>query len=266
MLTHSTFDKEKTYEYLLSIQLSLDGFSFSIKPENGNQLIAYHDIRRKISSHALIKRHFKEWVQKEAIFERPFKKTYVIIHSENFALVPEECYGEEVKNRVSHLLFERKDEPEIAENSVNRMKARLVFTLPRGLYAEIVRMLGECEIVHPLKLFIHNLPEPDTANGVALLMEESGFIIVSFNKRGLLAANWFKMTKPDDTVFYTLTMMRQTGLSPGNTTLFLSGPQNIAASVENTLGSCFANSEKLDKVISLGDTEQEVSFCHLCHL
>ena len=152
LVSIESFDIEKTYEYILSIQVSLDGFSFSILSQHENEILAFSTNQLKISSTALIARRFNDWLESEELLKKPFKKIRVVVFSQKFTLIPEEYFREGLKQEIPPLLFGEDDEHEIAENAIGELATRLIFALPTGLNKVISEQIGECEIVHPVKI------------------------------------------------------------------------------------------------------------------
>jgi len=236
---NSLFDIEKTYEYILSIQVRLDGFSFSIL--SNNQLIAFKSVQLKISSNTLITRHFAEWAEQEELLQKPFNKTSIVIFSEKFSLIPENYFQDTLKTEIPKLLFGENDEPEIAVNSISKLKTRLIFTLPKGLNKIIREKIGECEIIHPVKTILNNLPETINKNGLVLLFTKNNFYAVLFNKESILLANNFKAAHTTDVVFYLLTMLKQLNIKTSETDLFITKSANKLSGVKDALQPYFKN-------------------------
>ncbi|MBK6285166.1 MAG: DUF3822 family protein [Draconibacterium sp.] len=91
------FEIAKTKNYILSIQVCLDGFSFLIVDPNEKQIVAIKNSPIKISNENLLARHLKEWLTSEALLKNQFESVRLIYYSENFTLVPKEYYAEKSK-------------------------------------------------------------------------------------------------------------------------------------------------------------------------
>ena len=94
--TDAAFDIEKTSEYILSIQVSLDGFSFSVVHPGNNRILAFKHTPLKISSESILSRHFESWTSTEDLWTKPFRKTRLIVFSPRFSLIPEIFYQKEM--------------------------------------------------------------------------------------------------------------------------------------------------------------------------
>ena len=69
LVSYEWFDIEKTYKYILSIQVSLDGFSFSVLSQHEDNVLAFKTNQLKISSAALIPRRFNDWLESEELLK-----------------------------------------------------------------------------------------------------------------------------------------------------------------------------------------------------
>ena len=265
LFTVESFDLEKTYEYILSIQVSLSGFSFLVKSPNENKFLAYKNISVKISNNSVLSRHFNEWLKTEELLHKPFKKVRVIVLNEYFSLVPEVYFQNSVKNFVSKYLFEENTEFELAENIIHSLKSKLIFALPSGLNALIQNLIGVCEIVHPVKLILNNLPEISKVNGLVLFFESKNFYTVLFNHQTIVMVNSFKMLHSNDVLYYVHTLLKQLAISTKQTTLFISYSAAQTSNFEVSLKSSFSDIQHLDPVFDFSNKQQTVPFTLNCN-
>ena len=263
--SEASFDLEKSYEYILSIQVSLNGFSFSvILPSEENKLLAYKNISIKISSNSLLNRHFTEWLKTEAIIHNTFKKTRIIVSNEFFALVPEDFFQESLKTLFPHLLFDEKIKVEMAENVIPSLNAKLVFALPIGLNETIQSHIGECEVIHPVKLVLNHLPEISNENGLVLFFDVKNFYAVLFNKQTVLLTNNFKIAHATDVMYFVLTMLKQLNISINTTKIFHTGLLENNVEFEGILKNTFSDIIQLDTIYNFSGIEKTIPFTHHC--
>lgn len=265
LVTEQSFDLEKTYEYILSIQVSLNGFSFSVMLPENEKLLAYKSHTIKISSIALLTRHFSEWFKTEEIIQKPFKKNRIIISNEFFSLVPDVFFQESLKSLFPQLLYDEKNSVELAENVIPKLNAKLIFALPDGFNETIQSNIGECEIIHPVKLILNHLPEIPNENGLVLFFDSKNFYTILFNKQEVLLVNNFKMAHETDVLYYVLSMLKQLNISTKATAIFITGLSEYKDEIENKLKNIFPNVSQLDSVINFSGTERTVPFLHHCN-
>ncbi len=249
LVSIDSFDIEKTYEYILSIQVSLDGFSFSVLSQHEDKLLAFKSNQLKISSTSLIPRRFDDWLKSEEFLKKPFKKIRVVVFSQKFTLIPEEYFQDGLKQEIPPLLFGEDDEQEIAENVIGELATRLIFALPKGLNKVISEQIGEYEIVHPIKIILSNLPETGKENGLILLFDAKNFYVVLHGKNKVLLTNSFKMTHVNDVVYYVLTILKQMEISTSKTDIFIIESVNKLSGIEESLKPYFTEIKEL-KLIS----------------
>ncbi len=240
------FDLKKTFEYILSIQVSLNGFSFSITSQDEVELLFYKNIQLKISSTALISRRFEEWFKSEEVLQQPFHKIRITVFSEKFTLIPEQFFNAVSKNEITKLLFTENSDLEIAENSIGKFKTRLVFVLPNGLNDVIRREIGACEITHPVKTILNNLPEQEKESGAVMLFDTTNFYLVIFSPNKILLANNFKIAAATDVLYYILTSLKQLDISTSKINLHIIGPAIKTDEAENLLTRYFTAINKLE--------------------
>lgn len=239
--TDAAFDIEKTSEYILSIQVSLDGFSFSVVHPGNNRILAFKHTPLKISSESILSRHFESWTSAEDLFRKPFRKTRIIVFSPRFSLIPEMFYQKEMKEAIPEYIFGKEAELEIAENFVEKLKARLIFALPSKFNETVQKVFEGCEIMHPLKLILNNLPETKKNHSLSLLFDAQNVYVVLSKENKVLLSNTFKIAHVTDVVYFTLNTLKQFKIAPSNTELFLSGSTGSTEQIANGLLPYFEN-------------------------
>ncbi len=241
--TDAAFDIEKTSEYILSIQVSLDGFSFSVSvvhPEY-NRLLAFKHTPLKISSASILSRHFEAWARSEELLQKHFRKIRLIVFSPHFSFIPEIFYQTEMKEAIPQYLFGKNSELEIAENFVEKLKARLIFALPARLNETAQKFFEGCETIHPLKLILNKLPETKQSYSLSLLFDAQSFYAVLSEHNKVLLANTFKKEHVSDVIYFTLNSLKQFKTAPYNTELFLSGSTAGTEKIANGMLPYFEN-------------------------
>ena len=239
--TDAAFDLKKTSEYILSIQVSLDGFSFSVAQADDHRLLAFKHTPVKISSLAILSRHLDAWAQQETLLQQVFRKTRLVVFDPRFSLIPEAFYRDDMKEAVSQTLLGRDDDLNLAENFVKKLKARLIFALPAGLNEIAQKHFEGCEIIHPLKLVLNNLPETEQKHSLLLLFDAQNFYIVLSEQNRVLLVNNYKSAHIADVVYFALNTLQQFEIEPRNTELFLSGSCAATESMAKGLLPYFDN-------------------------
>jgi hypothetical protein len=83
LTTDPAFDINRTEEYKLSIQVSLDGFSFSVVHVHENRLLAFGQFPITVSSESFLGRRFTEWLNEVECCKKNIPKFSFITFQKN---------------------------------------------------------------------------------------------------------------------------------------------------------------------------------------
>jgi hypothetical protein len=242
-----TFDLENTKHYNLSIQVSLGGFSFSIVDPQKNQLVVLKHIPLKISSEVFIARRLTECIETEKLLQNTFQKTKIIVFTEKFTLIPEHLFVAEEKKNMLHSLFEISDENRIEENSLEKFKTKLLFSLPDKLETVFGENNPGFSFVHPLSVIAGQLPPIKKEYGLVALFEHAFLYTFFYKNAEILHANRFSIKHMNDAVFFLITIFNQLKINRNETELFVAGSLNIPDEPEKITGSYFREISLLDQ-------------------
>ena len=239
LVNEELFDLNKSQEYILSIQVSLDGFSFSVIWPDENKLLAFKNTQLKSPDIEYLTQQFEEWFDSQEIFQNSFKKVRIIVFSENFSLVPEEFISEEIKRNIQALLFSEKTNTESTERHIKLLDSKLVFDVPAGLKDLLKKKLKSYQLIHPVELIIKNLPDTSENCSLALLFNSKNLFVVLSSDNSIQLVNCFKINHPNDVIYYALTTLNKSDISPKSTDLFYSGEIVAEKEILNQLENYF---------------------------
>ncbi|HKI90425.1 MAG TPA: DUF3822 family protein [Draconibacterium sp.] len=256
LVTDDYFDLDKTRDYILSIQVSLGGFSFSMVLASEKKLLALKHSPVTISNERFISRRFKEWLESEKLLQQTYKETRFIIASEKFTLVPEAFYNELQKREIIFPVLDTDGTEKIGENNIEKCESRLLYAIP----PQLETALNHTNFVHAVKLLIENRPEIETENGMILWFNSGGCYLILYNSMQILLANHFKITHENDIVYYVLTTIKQLGVAPGKTKLRVAGEMAEKESVKNILQKYFASIDFLQPAGNIQINREKFNF------
>lgn len=236
LVTDESFELEKTNEYILSIQVCLDGFSFSVIQPDEKRLLALQHSPLTISSERFIARRFNEWLESDELLRKTFRETRIIVASEKFTLVPNSLYNPQFKRTVIQPALEADATEEIDENFLEAFEIRLLFALPRQLR----NTMKDASFIHPVKLFIEKRPAVSAPNGLILWFNSGGCYFVLYHTNQILLANHFKVSHENDVIYYVLTTLKQLRVAAANTQLFAAGKMAEEENMQNMFQKYFA--------------------------
>lgn len=219
-----SFDLEKTNEYILSIQITLDGFSFSIFSANESKIIAFKPTPLKISSDNLIVHHFEDWIKKEEILQKKYSKTNIVYFSTEFSLLPENMFSSQLVKAATNRLIDENEQKHFETNDINKLEspAKIVFYLPKNLKEVVNKYFPSSQLIHPVQLIIEQSPQGNKKNKVVILYTKNNFLMVVSRNQQVLFANGFSIQHINDLVYFLLNTIVQLNINLKETDLYIS--------------------------------------------
>ena len=259
VLTFGLKDNSNTSDYKLSIQVSLDGFSFLIGSEK--EVVAYNCSQLKISGKNLIHRHFNDWINSFEILKNSFSSKEIYLFEESFTLVPEEFNRREIVNCVDDFLLEK--DKILVENRIEEVNPILRFRMDKDLYETIHKLLPGAHIFHPVKFLIEKKVETETLNTAFLVVMKTKCFLIITRKEKLILATSFSVNHETDLLYYIINAFQQMQIARSQTSLFLPGVILPIAGIENLLKPYFSKFIRWDDNPDTGEQFKNLhSFLH----
>lgn len=221
--TDLAFDTNKTNQYRLSIQVSLDGFSFLVFSENDKKLLASKNTAVKISSPKLVSRHFTDWVNTEPLLKLPYQKVTILLFEEHFTLIPNTTNPK----LTTEILTNPGGDRFIFQNQIDSIDASLQFGVINELADTVKTLFSNAEWKHPVSVLLNNFPVSEKPNTGILIQSQNQYFLVLKRKNQLLLANCFRAEHSSDLVYFLVNTFRQLGISRNLTELI------VAETIEN---------------------------------
>lgn len=247
LTTDPEFDFNRTEEYKLSIQVSLDGFSFSVVHLHKNKLLAFGQFPITMSSESFLGRRFTEWFTEVEILQKTYSEVQLYYFSDKFTLVPSSFYEFKHQKKIIEKAFGKLNSNSVRDIYFPEDEANLIFTLPDSLNEAFEQTFPGYIILHPLSILskkIHQgFIQEENEKLLALSFQNNFFSLLLFVGKKLQISNSFYFKHPNDVVFYTLSVLKSRNISPSKTTLLLSGKMYPESEVTTVLSDYFARTE-----------------------
>ena len=259
-----SFNLENTNEYILSIQISLDGFSFSVLNPLENKIVAFKCTPLKISSNNLILLHFHDWLKEEELLQKKYLKTIVIYFTVEFSLIPENLYCSKLVQEASIRLVPENNYKKLVVNTANGLNAsaRIIFYLPKDLEEFITLNFSSPELIHPVQLVTQQIQQTNKKNKVVLLYHKKSCILVAVRNNQIILANGFNTGHVNDLVYYVLNTITQLNLNLKETDFYLSDALNKNEELEQLFYPYFQEPSYLPPARSIENAEMVQNSIH----
>lgn len=222
-ITADTFDIKKTNQYKLSIQVSLDGFSFLAVQSSEKQIVACKSKPLNISTDKLIARHLKEWLEKEEFFRCDFEEVRILIFSEWFTIIPDECYSDEYSQELVSVLFDLNNEYSVKKNKVESLNAHLYFPVHTDIIEVLKLFFPNSTCLHPVQTILQFPLNLNKKNSSVIILFKNNFYFVVKRNNKLLLANTFHVSHKNDVIYNIINTFQQLETSRAETELFIAG-------------------------------------------
>jgi len=244
--TDDSFEIEKTLQYELSIQVSLNGFSFTAFDKLNNKVVAFKTTPVKISSELLLARHLKDWLESESFLKKRFEHVRIFVYTATFMLVPEEFSSEKLPENLDSFLNLEDITTELTENKIAVLDARLVFPVQTDLFGLLKQFFTNSkEILHPLSIFLSKPVKSEKRNCAVIVTTQKFFYLIIYRNGKLLLANSFQYLYQSDLIYNVLNSFQQLETARNETELFVCDAMNKNTEIEDLLKPYFNHISKL---------------------
>ncbi|MFI8380329.1 DUF3822 family protein [Leeuwenhoekiella sp. NPDC079379] len=237
---------------ILSIQVSLDGFSFYINDDSSanSQFSRQYSFKNvHTAEHALVE--IQRIFENNPILHNNFKKVVVIYANELFTIVPNHLF--DPKNLTDYLKFNTKilKTDFIVYDELDNLNLINVYVPYTNINNFFFDHFGTFTYYHSQSVLIKNLLKDDNNSNEKLFFVQIGLraidILIYQGKRVLLS-NRFNYDTDIDFVYYILFCFEQLSLNPEETLLKLSGNINLEDSKYSLLYNYVRNIQIVESV------------------
>jgi hypothetical protein len=206
-------------ETFLSIQISLDGFSFSVYDSIAKDFLAFYEFSFDLESSSPekilmpIKAIFEE---NEILQHNHFKKVFVNYANTLSTLVPKVFFDSNKKNLYLENTVKIFPSDFISHDELSTMDAVLVYIPFINVNNFLFSKFGSFEYQHASSLLIDSLLNsktfPKNKEAVTVNVYSSHFEAIVWNGKELIFYNSFSFKTADDFIYYLLFIYEQLGL------------------------------------------------------
>lgn len=228
----SVFDKalntEASQYCRLSIQLSLDGFSFCIFDGNRNkysgiEVYEFHNISTVIVLNSII----RELIQTSDWLKARFEKTEIIFETPKSTLIPVALFDHNQVTHYLNLCHPNELGDVIGNDRLRQLDAENLFSIPETILTTLRECFPEAGIHHFASSLIETLlighKNLDASPIAFVNVRRSWLDIVVINKGKLQFFNSFRYKEKEDFVYFLIFVFEQLNLNPENVELKLLG-------------------------------------------
>ena len=211
----------------ISIQVSLDGFSFCINSDHDKQIRAFRHYRftNTILQEDILN-HTEEILHKDELLRLPFKKVRVMLLNRKSTIVPENFVVDAKLNQILEFNQPIDELDEVHHNPLPASGAKIVFTVPTyfaGLMAERFKTVRFYN--HATPLLASCIKDTAHPTGIYIQLNTGFFDLALIKDNKLKLYNTFVYVDSTDLLYFILFACKQLAFDLKGTPAFILGEQ-----------------------------------------
>jgi hypothetical protein len=219
-----TFDVNLASEYRLSIQVGLDGFSFSVLDDLRKKFLVFKHFPLHLSNYSFLSRKLNEILEEESILQISYKAICIGVNSPVFTFAPfdEMAAGESHILGLNHRL-NNEDRIFSYVTSISGMK--IIYSIPESLTVVFRSYFSDPAYFHYSKpLILEYSAKIEQGKPSALIFRSNGhFTLLVHNGHKVVFANTFNFKAEEDFNFYVAASLQNQEVKPDEINLYLAG-------------------------------------------
>jgi hypothetical protein len=244
----------------LSIQFSLDGFSFYISNyQNDISKFTSFTFTKALKSPELILKEIQEIFKNEKCLQQDFE-TVNVIHQNNLStLVPNQYFKKSNLNNYLKYSIKTIATDLIVYDELNTIKAKNVYIPFVNINNFIFQNFGEFEYKHHSSILIEKLVlQSNNSLNFFINISQSLFDIVVIKDSKILFYNIFEYQTKEDFIYYILFTLEQLDLSTETTNISIIGAINEQSELYKILYTYIRNISFLNSKKTIFNNQTEI--------
>jgi|TARA_B110000908_G_scaffold20017_1_gene22600 hypothetical protein len=218
---------EKSNNHKLSIQFTLDGFSFCITNLDSQEIVHFcaYTFPKTLETPENLINHFETIFQEDNHLQEDFKEILVIHQNSLSTLVPNTLFLEEHLKEYLDFNIKTLETDFFAYDSIDQLAAKNVYVPFVNVNNYLFQNFGEFEYQHSVTAFIKKLLQTTTNSEKTMFVDvwERQISVVVLENKKVLFSNSFTFTSKEDFIYYLLFTAEQLGLNTNEFPLFFTG-------------------------------------------
>jgi hypothetical protein len=218
-LFDETLDINSTSNYDISIQVSLNGFSFCLLDIHRNKFVMLREYKLSGRDDELSKQ-IEEIIYKDDFLGKPYHKYRLVYIFEKNTLVPAGLFDPAVKDDFFTLNYSLEDNYIVSNNRVPEPDSFLLFDVRQDLQDLLIKAFPEASLSHhakPLLFSCFGNAVKQNNRYIHINIEDCYFNIVIINERKMEFLNTFRYRNSSDILYYLLFTFEKMGISKDET-------------------------------------------------
>ncbi|HUS87356.1 MAG TPA: DUF3822 family protein [Bacteroidales bacterium] len=214
-LFDETLDINSTNNYEISIQVSLNGFSFSLLDTFRKRFVMLREYKLN-GREAELSTQLSDIAGKDDFLGKSYRKYRVIFSFEKSTLIPSSLYDPALKDEYFTLNHSLSAESVVSNNKLTEPDAYLLFDLRQDLLDTTCRLFPEATLSHQARPLLFDSfigARKLSSRYIRVNIEDTYFNITIIKERNLEFFNTFRYRNSSDILYYLLNTLEHLGVN-----------------------------------------------------
>ena len=231
----SNISLENTKDIALSIQFSLDGFSFCITDNLSNKDLYFteYEFEETQNSPEDLLEKIKQIFKSDSNLQLEFSKVTIIHQNNLVALVPDAYFNKNTLAKYLNYNIKTLKTDFITYDEISEIEAKIVYIPYVNINNYLFQNFGEFEFKHHYTVLLEKFLQTNKFENKVMHVNVSKktFDVSVFNKNKLVFINSFAYNNKEDFMYYILFTAEQLELKTDDFKLLFSGDINVDAAI-----------------------------------
>ena len=221
-------DFNKSEQYILSIRLSTDGFSFSIYHPQRNEEVYFSS--SPVNTQRSMAANVKAYLTETEELKHKFKQVNILIHTTRYTSIPLELYEDEQTELLFYQNLPSQNNEVILCNILGKSNVVILFGLDKLTHLFLTEHFPDARLfasVSPLTEYFSRKCRLDDTRKLFAVCHPESIEVIGFEKEKLFILNSFSVSGINDSCYYLLNIWQQAGSNQEEDKLYLIGTHRI---------------------------------------
>ena len=209
-------DFNKSEQYILSIRLSTDGFSFSIYHPQQSEEVYFSS--SPVNTQRSMAANVKAYLTETEELKHRFKQVNILIHTSRYTTLPLELYEDEQTDLLFYQNLPPQNNEVVLCNILGKSNLVILFGLDKLTHLFLTEHFPNARA--------HKVKPSDCRKLFAIFHPES-VEVIAFEKEKLLLLNTYPISGLNDSCYYLLNIWQQAGYNQEDDQLYICGNNRV---------------------------------------
>ena len=238
-------DFNQSAQYILSIRLSTDGFSFSIYHPQQPEAVYFSS--SPVNTQRSMAANVKAYLTETEELKHRFKQVNILIHTSRYTTLPLELYEDEQTDLLFYQNLPPQNNEVVLCNILGKSNLVILFGLDKlthlfltehfpnaRLFASVspiteylAHKVKPSDCVSPITEYLAHKVKPSDCRKLFAIFHPESVEVIAFEKEKLLLLNTYSISGLNDSCYYLLNIWLQAGYNQEDDQLYICGNNRV---------------------------------------